>query len=139
MAREDMIVMSTKELRQLPIIHQVLSGKITQVQAGQILGLSDRQIRRLVKRVRTEAERGLAHRSRGRPSNRAIDGKIKTRVLRLYQARYSDFGPTLACEKLAERDVKSRGDHVPLRDDSSDGQLQALHPAIWDSDECLSG
>jgi hypothetical protein len=87
-----------------------------QVEAAEVLGLSDRQIRRLVKRVEVEGERGLVHRSRGRPFNGAMDGKVKARVLRLYQAQYSDFGPALAAEKLAERDVKSRGDHVPLRD-----------------------
>jgi len=44
------------------------------------------------------------HRSRGRPSNCAMEGKRKTCILRLYQAQYSDFGPVLATEKLAERD-----------------------------------
>ena len=46
----------------------------------------------------------IIHRSRGRPSNWAIEGRIKTRVLRVYQAQYRDCGPTLACENLAERD-----------------------------------
>ncbi len=104
MAREDRILMSTKELRRLQVIQQVLDKKIKQVEAAQVLGLSDRQIRRLVKRVGAEGERGLAHRSRGRLSNRAIDRKMKVRILGLYEAHYSDFGPTLAAEKLAERD-----------------------------------
>ena len=104
MAREDRIIMSVKELRRLHVIQQVLERKMKQVQAAEVLGLSDRQIRRLVKRVGTEGERGLIHRSRGRPSNCAMGGKVKARVLRLYQTQYSDFGPTLAAEKLAERD-----------------------------------
>lgn len=104
MAREDRIIMSVKELRRLHVIQQVLERKMKQVQAAEVLGLTDRQIRRLVKRVGVEGERGLVHRSRGRPSNRAMDRKVKARVLRLYQAQYSDFGPTLAAEKLTERD-----------------------------------
>ena len=104
MAREDRIVMSVKELRRLHVIQQVLDRKMKQVQAAEVLGLSDRQIRRLVKRVGVEGECGLVHRSRGRPSNGAMEGRVKACVLRLYQAQYSDFGPTLAAEKLAERD-----------------------------------
>jgi hypothetical protein len=41
---------------------------------------------------------------RGRPSNRRISHKIKERVIRLYRTQYKDFGPTLASEKLPERD-----------------------------------
>ena len=104
MAREDFVVMSRKELRRLPVIQQVLVKKIRQVEAAGVLGLSDRQIRRLVKRVEREGDRGIIHQSRGRPSNRAMEGKIKARVLSLYQAQYGDFGPTLAAEKLSERE-----------------------------------
>lgn len=104
MAREDRVLMSTKELRRLHVIQQVGERKLTQAQAAQLLGLSDRQIRRVVTRVRQEGARGLVHRSRGRPSNRAIAPRTKARVLRRYEARYPDFGPTLATEKLAERD-----------------------------------
>lgn len=104
MAREERVLMSTKELRRLHVIQQVVDGKMTQVHAAQVLGVSDRQIRRLVTRVRKEGARGLVHRSRGRPSNRAIAPRTKARILRRYETRYHDFGPTLAAEKLAERD-----------------------------------
>ena len=104
MAGEDTIIMSMKELRRAHILHQVLEGKLRQVQAAAVMGLSDRQIRRIVKRVRREGDRGLVHRSRGRRSNRAKDAKVKGCVLKLYRRRYTDFGPTLAAEKLSERD-----------------------------------
>ena len=104
MGGEDKIIMSVKELRRHAVIHQVLERKVTQVEAAGVLGLSDRQIRRVVKRVGVEGKHGLVHRSRGRLSNRAIDGKIKTRVLQSYRKKYNDFGPTLAAEKLADRD-----------------------------------
>lgn len=104
MAREDRVLMSTKELRRLHVVQQVVERKLTQAHAAQLLGLSDRQLRRLVTRVRLEGARGLVHRSRGRPSNRAIAPRRKARILRRYEARYHDFGPTLAAEKLAERD-----------------------------------
>ncbi len=104
MVREDKVFMSVKELRQVHVIHQVMEKQLTQVEAGEVIGLSDRQVRRLLKRVRGEGDRGLVHRSRGRPSNRAIAGKVKARVMAVYGTTYADFGPTLASEKLSERE-----------------------------------
>lgn len=104
MAGQDIIMASQRELKRLHIIQKVLEGGITQRDASEVLILSDRQIRRLVKRVKIEGEKGLIHRSRGRPSNRRISQKIKEKVLKLYRTQYEGFGPTLAAEKLGERD-----------------------------------
>jgi len=112
MVREDRILMSMKELRRLQVIHQVMERKMTQGTASGLLELTDRQIRRIVKRVRELGEKGIAHRSRGKRSNRAIDGTIKTRVMKLYGTTYADFGPTLAAEKLRERD------RIPISDET---------------------
>ena len=81
MVREDRILMSMKELRRLQVIHQVMERKMTQGTASGLLELTDRQIRRIVKRVRELGEKGIAHRSRGKRSNRAIDETIKTFLL----------------------------------------------------------
>lgn len=104
MAGEDMIMARQEELKRLHIIEKVLEGMLKQVEAAEILSLSGRQIRRIVKRIRKEGRRGILHRSRGKPSNRRISEKIKERVIRLYRTQYKDFGPTLASEKLLERD-----------------------------------
>ncbi|MBI5854584.1 MAG: ISNCY family transposase [Nitrospirae bacterium] len=96
-------MMSVKELRRVHVIRQALEHQITQVEAGTLLGLTDRQIRRLMRRVEQKGDRGLAHRGRGKPSNRRIPETVKAKVLTLYEQRYGDFGPTLAAEKLAER------------------------------------
>lgn len=104
MVREDIIKMSLKEIRRLKVIQEVLDGRITQIQAAVMVGLSERQVRRLVGAVRAEGERGMAHGLRGIPSNRKFKPEVKERVLKLYRSRYPDFGPTLACEKLLELD-----------------------------------
>lgn len=103
MVGEDSVMMSGKELRRVHVIRQVLDEPLTQVKAGEVLGLTTRHVRRLVQRVRQEGARGLAHRGRGRPSNRRIPEPVKAKALKLYDKRYGDFGPTLAAEKLAER------------------------------------
>jgi len=103
MAEEDMIMARQGELKRLHVIQKVLEGIIKQVEAAEIVSLSGRQIRRIVKRIRSEGSPGIIHRSRGKPSNRRISGKIKERVINLYRTQYKDFGPTLASEKLQER------------------------------------
>jgi len=103
MAGEDMIMARQGELKRLHVIQKVLEKVVKQVEAAEILSLSARQIRRIVKRIRMEGERGIIHKSRGRPSSRRIPGKIRDKVIQLYQKQYKDFGPTLATEKLLER------------------------------------
>jgi transposase len=76
---------------------------VRQREASEVLGVTTRQVRRLIQRVRTEGDAGLVHRSRGTPSNRRHRPALKAQVLRLYGQHYGDFGPTLAAEKLAER------------------------------------
>ena len=103
MVGEDRVTMSVQELRRVHVIRHVLEKTMTQVKAGTVLGLTVRQIRRLIQRVQQEGDRGLMHRGRGQPSNRRMAAPLKAKILRLYAQRYGDFGPTLAAEKLAER------------------------------------
>jgi transposase-like protein len=104
MAEGDIIMARQGELKRLHVIRKVLEGEIKQVEAAEVLSLSGRQIRRIVKRIRVEGDKGIVHKSRGRPSNRRIGGKIRDKVIELYRKQYGDFGPTLASEKLSERD-----------------------------------
>lgn len=103
MVGADRVIMSATELRRVHVLRQVREKRITQRAAGMLLGLTDRQIRRLLRRVEQEGDQGLVHRGRGKPSNRRIPETKKTKVLTLCETRYGDFGPTLAAEKLAER------------------------------------
>lgn len=104
MAGEGIIMARPKELRYLYVIRRVLEREITQREASEVLSLSSRQIRRIVKRVRQEGDKGVIHKSRGHPSNRRIPDEVRGKVIQLYRSQYWDFGPTLASEKLQERD-----------------------------------
>jgi transposase len=96
--------MSIGEVRRLKAIQTVIDKQITQKVAGAMAGLSERQVRRLVKGVREKGERGIIHGLRGRPSNRRFSEELRREVVSLYEERYWDFGPTLAREQLLERD-----------------------------------
>ena len=102
MTEKDMIIMSRRETKRLHIIHQALDRRITQKTAAELVGLSSRQLRRMLKRVREEGDDGISHRSRGKASNRRVPKKVKDTALKLYREKYSDFGPTFACEKLLD-------------------------------------
>jgi len=104
MAEKDIIMVRQKDLRRLHVIQKVLEGTMTQAEAAQLVSLSERQIRRVVKRIRQEGDRGVCHKSRGKPSNRRLPKKLKNRIVRLYTTTYDDFGPTLFAEKLEERE-----------------------------------
>jgi transposase len=104
MAGKDTVTMNQEELRRINIIHKAIDNRITQVEAADILSLSDRQIRRIIKRVRKEGDEGVIHRLRGKPSHNALPKHIRHRAIALYKSTYDDFGPTFASEKLFERD-----------------------------------
>lgn len=104
MAGRDIIMATQEELKRLHVIRKAIDKTITQAEAAGVIDLSSRQVRRIIARVREEGDKGIIHRSRGRPSNRALPDALKDKALRLFKDKYRDFGPTLASEKLFERD-----------------------------------
>src|SRR4030042_98536 len=102
MAGEDIIPVNQRELKRLYIIRRGLDKQLKQIEVAERLNLSTRQVRRITKRIRTEGDCGIIHRSRGKPSNRKLPQKLKEKVITLYRETYHDFGPTFAREKLFE-------------------------------------
>jgi Helix-turn-helix domain len=97
----DRIIMSQKERDVLKVLHAVQEGQRTQAEAARLLDLSARQVRRIQRRLEAEGDAALAHGLRGQPSNHQADAALRRAVLDAYCARYADFGPTFASEKLA--------------------------------------
>ena len=112
MAGKDIIVASQRELKRLHIVQKVFEGSLKQTEAAEILSLSIRQMGRIAGRVRQEGPQGVVHRSRGKESNRKLPQEVKDKVLALYRQHYEGFGPTLAQEKLLERDGISISDET---------------------------
>ena len=98
---EGSLLMSRKERKRLAVLAQVKSGELKLVTAGEVMGVTYRQAKRVWRRYRAEGDAGLVHRSRGRPSPRRKPLVLRQRVLARYEQRYPDFGPTLAAEYLA--------------------------------------
>jgi transposase len=101
----DRIEMSQRERDRLKVMGPLLEGKRLQREAARLLGLSVRQVRRIQRRLEEQGDGAVIHRLRGRPSNAQKDVAFRRQVVELYRKDYSDFGPTLAAEKLGERGV----------------------------------
>jgi hypothetical protein len=98
------IYMSQRERDVCKVMSLVLAGKRTQVEAGRLIGRSERQVRRIMRRLWAEGDVGVIHKLRGLPSNNRADPAERDRVIQLCRTQYAGFGPTLAAEKLLEDD-----------------------------------
>ncbi len=99
--------MSMLELERVKVIQAVIERRLKRYQAAEHLGLSLRQMTRIVDRYRNFGAAGVPSRHRGNASNHQLPAGISGRAITLIREHYVDFGPTLACEKLYEcHDIK---------------------------------
>jgi transposase len=96
--------MSGHELRRIEVLSEVLAKRRTEISAAAILGLSTRQIRRLVVAYRVGGGGAMIHKARGRTSNNQLIAGIREYVIELVRSRYADFGPSLTAEVLLTKD-----------------------------------
>jgi transposase InsO family protein len=95
--------MSGKELCRLPVIQAVVEKRLRRRDAASQLQLTERQVQRLMNRFRVSGADGLTHARRGKSGANRLDDSLRLRIMALLREKYSDFGPTLAAEKLLER------------------------------------
>ena len=98
------ITMSGRELDRVTVMTSLKSQIINGTEAALQMHLSTRQVRRLKVRFNAMGAPGLIHRLRGKPSNRKLPKAESDAILKLLRKEYAGFGPTLAAEKLLERD-----------------------------------
>src|SRR5687768_12545055 len=98
------LAMSGKERRRLEVLSRVKAREVSLVKGAELLGLSYRQAKRAWARYRDQGDAGLAHRLRGRASNRHVQPHRKEQALELYREKYTGYGPTLAAECLKYED-----------------------------------
>ena len=97
---EDILQMTGSDRKRLNIISRCANKEISQRNAAAILGISARQVKRLVRRYRVQGDRGVIHGMRGQRSHNSAPEDIKNKILSLYCQKYEGFGPTFAAEKL---------------------------------------
>ena len=104
------VIMSERELNRVEVLAQVDDSRLSVDNAANMLGLTRRQIFRLLKRYRKDGASVIRHKSRGRAPNNQIHAAKRDYALSVIKEQYPDFGPTLAADRLTHR---TRIRHVP--------------------------
>ncbi len=99
---DELLPMSAKELTRLEVMQRLKDKRVRQKEVAILLGLSVRQVKRLWRKYRKAGAKGLMSARRGKASNHRLDSGVVQQALDLIEEKYSDFGPTLAHEKLVE-------------------------------------
>jgi len=100
-----LIAMSERDLQRIEVLSKVVDGRMTLVSAARVLALSERQVRRLLERIRTKGAASIRHKAIGRPSNNRISDGVRNYAVTLVREQYADFGPTLLVVAQAAPDV----------------------------------
>jgi transposase len=101
--------MSKEELRRLEVMQRLDEKRLRQKAAAEQLGVSERQVKRLLRAYRREGAVGLVSKQRGKPSHHQLDRETVQLAIDLLHGRYAGFGPTLAHEKMVELDGLKMG------------------------------
>lgn len=106
--------MSQADRDRLVALKKARKKLITQKEAAEELGITERQVRRLLRKLKKGGDKAVLHALRGQPSNRRIDAEVQQRAVEiLSQAVYRGFGPTLAAEYLEkEHDLEASRETV---------------------------
>lgn len=104
MAENRTIIMSTEEIKRSEILRMADERLITQKKGAKRIDVTERHFRRLLQRYREGGPEGILSKQRGKPSHNRISEGKKEKILNKLKEDYQGFGPTLASEKLLERD-----------------------------------
>src|SRR4030065_134204 len=102
MEKQEKVLMGQRELKRWYLMEMVEVGKITLREAGERIGVSYRQAKRIGRAIRERGIKGLIHGNRGRPSNNRFKEPLRKKVLKLSREVYWDFNDTHFREKLRE-------------------------------------
>lgn len=103
MAENRMIEMTTSEIKRCEILKMAEDKKITQKAGARQVEVSERHFRRLIHRYKRDGPGGIISGHRNKPSNNQLPPERREVILDRLHAEYKGFGPTLASEKLWER------------------------------------
>lgn len=103
-----MLQMTEKEMKKLNTIKKILGGECTKKEAIESLGITIRQIDRLILKYKNDGEAGFIHKSRGRESKKKISENIKEEIVNLYITEYFDYNFTHFYEEIREKYNLSR-------------------------------
>ena len=100
----DTVTLTAKEQQRLMVLNRCTAGGLAPAQATRLLGLSGRQLRRLLVAYRAQGAAALAHGNRGRAPAHTLPAILREQVLALAQTTYRDANDSHLVDLLAERE-----------------------------------
>lgn len=94
--------MSEKQWKQLDAVRRIKQATLTAAEAARLLGLSERQLRRIRRAVEECGARGVIHGNAGRFPTHRLKTSVRKRVVRLMRTKYVGFNDQHFTEKLVE-------------------------------------
>lgn len=107
--------MSKRDIDRHDVLKRLIRREIRRSHAAKLLKLTERHVTRLKQAVIASGAAALIHKQRGLPSHNRLPEKERATIVTLLKAKYPDFGPTFAAEKLSERHKIDR-DPKTIRD-----------------------
>jgi transposase len=98
------LTLNPREQTRLEILNRVLEGWLSVPEAGQLMGVSERQAWRLLANYRKAGAAGLAHGNRGQRPVNAVPPAVRNQVITLARTRYAKVNHSHFTELLAERE-----------------------------------
>jgi transposase len=97
------ITLNEKQRRRCEIITRLIANKLSSSEASELLGVSERQVRRIRRRYEADGLETVVHRNQGRPSPRCTKPAVIERLRELAgpTGRYHDFNVSHLAELLA--------------------------------------
>lgn len=96
------ITLSQRQLHRLHVVELMLEGRETVEEAVRLLGLSERQVRRLRRKVEREGAKGVVHGNRGKRAGNRTSDEVAEKVVRLAREKYAGLNDQHVTEKLVE-------------------------------------
>ena len=94
--------MSQRQWKRLDAVERIGRGTLTVREAAEVLGLCERQVRRLRRAVREQGTRGVVHGNTGRASPQRIAETVRAQIVELRRKKYVGFNDQHFTEKLCE-------------------------------------
>ena len=98
------VTLNQREQARLQVLNSVLEYQLPTTQAAEVLGISERQVRRVLAAYRREGAAALVHGNRGRQPRNAVNEDVATAVVILASGKYAGFNHSHLTEALAERE-----------------------------------
>src|SRR3979411_2957208 len=99
--QEGQLLMTQADRDRLVTLKKAKKKLITQREAAEELGVSTRQVKRLLYALKKSGAKAGVHGLRAKPSNRRIPEETEKEAVKTLSAEvYAGFGPTLAAEYL---------------------------------------